>query len=166
MRRAVYAGSFDPVTNGHLWMITQGAALFDELVVVIGENPEKRCLFSLEERLEMLQAVTGGLTGVRVESMAGQFLVHYADAIGASVLLRGIRDTRDFEFERSMRYVNQDLQPGITTIFLMPPRELVEVSSSFIKGLIGPQGWQDVVQRYVPAPVYQRLLERCAHVLA
>jgi len=164
MRRAVYAGSFDPLTNGHLWMIEQGARLFDELVVAIGENPEKRYLFPLEERLALLRASLDGLSGVTVASFQNQFLVRYAESIGAGFILRGIRDVKDYEFERGMRYVNDDLHSGITTLFLMPPRELVEVSSSFVKGLVGPEGWREIVQRYVPAPVYQRLAERFAHV--
>jgi phosphopantetheine adenylyltransferase len=71
--------------------------------------------------------------------------------------VRAIRDTRDFEFERGMRHINQDLHPEITTVFLMPPRQIAEVSSSLVKGMVGPEGWQEVVQQYVPAPVFQLL---------
>ncbi|HEY3415812.1 MAG TPA: pantetheine-phosphate adenylyltransferase [Armatimonadota bacterium] len=164
MRRGVYAGSFDPMTNGHCWMITQGATLFDELIVAIGENPDKRYLFSLDERLAMLREVVGEMPGVTVAAFEQQFLVNYAKSVEADFLLRGIRDGRDFEFERSMRYVNHDLDADISTVFLLPPREMVEISSNFVKGLIGPQGWPEVVRRYVPSPVYPRLLERFAYV--
>lgn len=164
MKRGIYAGSFDLLTNGHLWMIVQGATLFDELIVAIGENTAKQYLFPLDERMAMLQDVVGGMPGVTLDSFHNQFLINYAQSVNAGFLLRGIRDVRDYEFERGMRYVNCDLHADISTVFLIPPREMVEISSSFVKGLIGPHGWQDVVQRYVPAPVYQRLLSRFAHV--
>lgn len=160
--RAVYAGTFDPLTNGHLWMIEQGAALCDELIVAIGDNPEKRTLFTLDERLGMLRAATAHLPGVRVAHFSQQFLVHFAAAEGARVLLRGIRNARDFAFEHDMRQINADLAPEITTLFLLPPRDLAEVSATFVKGLIGLQGWQDIVRRYVPATVYTKLIEHFA----
>jgi len=163
MRRAVYAGSFDPITNGHLWLVEQGAQLFDELIVAIGDNPEKRYTFPLHERLGMLHASLAGLPGVTVTSFLNQYLVNYARSVGASYILRGIRDGRDYEYERGMRHVNDDLQPEVTTIFLMPPRRIAEVSSSMVKALIGPAGWPEIVQRYVPAPVYAHLLTRYCH---
>lgn len=159
MKKAVYAGSFDPVTLGHLWMIEHGAAMFDELIVAIGVNPDKRYTFSLEQRAAMLRETTAQFANVRVEVFENQYLVNYARQIGASTILRGIRSASDYEFERTMRYINGDLYPDITTVFLMPPREIAEVSSTMVKGLVGPAGWEDVVHRYVPEPVYLRLLE-------
>ncbi len=159
-RKAVYAGSFDPVTNGHLWMIEQGARLFDELVVAIGVNPDKKYTFSLEERLRVLRSAVQEIERVSVDSFENQYLVNYARRIGAGFILRGIRDARDFEFERGMRHVNQDLQPEIATVFLMPPRAISEVSSSLVKGLIGPDGWRDIVRGYVPMSVFELILNR------
>ena len=159
MKKAVYAGSFDPVTLGHLWMVEHGAAMFDELIVAIGVNPDKRYTFSLEQRAAMLRETTAQFANVRVEVFENQYLVNYARQIGASTILRGIRSASDYEFERTMRYINGDLYPDITTVFLMPPREIAEVSSTMVKGLVGPAGWEDVVHRYVPEPVYLRLLE-------
>ncbi|RCK77882.1 MAG: Phosphopantetheine adenylyltransferase [Candidatus Ozemobacter sibiricus] len=156
-RKAVYAGSFDPITNSHLWMIEQGSRLFDELIVAIGQNPDKRYTFSLEERRRVLQASVEGLAGVTVDHFENRYLVEYARSQGAGYIVRAIRDTRDFEFERGMRHINQDLHPEITTVFLMPPRQIAEVSSSLVKGMVGPEGWQEVVQQYVPAPVFQLL---------
>ncbi len=162
MRRAVYAGSFDPITNGHLWMIEQGARLFDELIVAIGTNPEKAYTFTLEERLEMLQGAIGDLPRTRIDSFSAQFLVQYAHEVGAQYILRGIRSATDYEYERAMRYVNGDLRPEIVTVFLMPPREIAEVSSSLVKGLVGPEGWERIVRQYVPEATYRLLVRKLA----
>ena len=159
-KTAVYAGSFDPITHGHLWMVEQGVEMFDELMIAIGENPDKKYAFSMEERLQALRESVANLPRVSVGSFKNQFLVNYARSVGAHYILRGIRDVRDYEFERGMRHINDDLQPEITTVFLMPPREIAEISSSLIKGLIGPEGWQNEVQRYVPPPVYKLLLAK------
>lgn len=158
IRRAVYAGSFDPVTNGHLWMIEEAAKLFDEVIVAIGVNPEKHCTFSADERAQMLRESLPSAGRVRVEIFSNQFLVDYARQVEANYIVRGIRTASDYEYERTMRYINNDLVPSIRTVFLMPPREFAEVSSTMVKGLVGPLGWENVVDRYVPAPVYERLL--------
>lgn len=156
----VYAGSFDPLTVGHLWMIEQGVRLFDQLVVALGLNPDKRYTFSPEERLDMLRESLGHHPGLQITSFTNQYLIHYAQSIGATHILRGIRSAGDYEYERSMRNINGDLDSGICSVFLMPPRDIAEVSSSLVKGLVGPEGWRDVVKTYVPDPVYQRLTAR------
>lgn len=158
VRRAVYAGSFDPPTNGHLWMIRSAQALFDELVVAIGVNPDKKATYSIDERRKMLEAITREFPNVIVDVFENQFLVNYADSIGAAHVVRGIRTAADYEYERSMRYINHDMQPGITTILLMPPREYAEVSSTMVKGMVGPEGWTEMIRRYVPEAVYQKML--------
>lgn len=160
MPRAVYAGSFDPITLGHLWMIDQGRALFEELIVAVGINPEKRYRFSFEDRLAMLREVTAPFPNVRIASYENLFLVHYAERVGANFILRGIRNEQDYQYERGMRYVNAELDARVRTVFLIPPRELVEVSSSFVKGLVGPTGWENVLEKYVPPAVYRRFVER------
>lgn len=152
-RKAVYAGSFDPVTNGHLYMIKEGSKLFDEFVIAVGTNPEKQYTFSAEERMAMLRAVTKGMRNVRIMRMEGVFLVDFARSIGASYILRGIRNESDYLYERTMRNVNGDMRPDVTTVFLMPPREIADVSSSFVKGLVGPKGWERAVARYIPPEV-------------
>ncbi len=157
-RVCVYAGSFDPPTNGHMYMITQGARLFDRLIVAVGINPNKTYTFTVEERLEMLRQCVVGLDNVKVESFEGKFLVRYAESVQAGYVLRGIRSLEDYRFEHAMRNVNEDLAPGIATVFLMPPREICEISSSFVKGLIGFEGWKEAIEPYVPAPVYEKLL--------
>jgi pantetheine-phosphate adenylyltransferase len=153
MKRAVYAGSFDPPTNGHMFMIQEGAALFDELVVAIGVNPDKKSTFSLDERLELLRQATRQWKNVRVDSFANKYLVKYAASVQARYVLRGIRNANDFEYEKGMRHMNQGFEPTVTTLFLVPPRDLAEISSSFVKGLVGPEGWHEIVQDLVPAPV-------------
>jgi pantetheine-phosphate adenylyltransferase len=155
----VYAGSFDPLTVGHIWMVEQGARLFDRLTVAIGVNPDKKYTFPLKERLDMLREATKELPNVSVASFSNRYLIHYAQQIGATHILRGIRTESDYEFERTMRNINGDLDSGICTVFLMPPRGIAEVSSSMVKGLIGPTGWQKIVRKYVPAAVYHRLVK-------
>lgn len=159
-RLAVYAGSFDPLTIGHLWMIERGVEMFDQLVVGIGVNPDKRCTFTVEERLGMLRQSTKGYRNLKVETFGHQFLIKYAQTLNATFILRGIRSESDYEYERVMRNINGDLSPEITTVFLMPPRGIAEVSSSMVKGLIGPEGWEKVIREYVPQPVYKKLLEK------
>jgi pantetheine-phosphate adenylyltransferase len=157
-RLGVYAGSFDPLTVGHLWMIEQGVQLFDRLTVAVGVNPDKKYTFSLEERLVMLRESTKKFRNVSVASFSNRYLIHYAQEIGATHILRGIRTESDYEFERTMRNIHGDLDAAICTVFLMPPRGIAEVSSSMVRGLIGPAGWQKIVRKYVTEAVYKRLL--------
>lgn len=159
-RHAVYAGSFDPLTVGHLWMIERGVELFNELTVAIGVNPGKQPTFNVEERLSMLAASVEHLSAVKVDTFGAKYLIHYARSLGATHIIRGIRSPTDFEYERNMRNLNSDIEPSITTVFLMPPREIAEVSSSMVKGLIGPEGWETIVQKYVPSAVYNQLISR------
>jgi len=160
MRRAVYAGSFDPITFGHIWMVRQGSLLFDELIVAIGVNADKKCMFTLDQRLEMLREALSPFKNVTVTSFENLFLVRYAQQVQASFILRGIRNGDDYEYERGMRHINAEFSPDILTVFLMPPREYAEISSSFVKGLVGPDGWEDVVEKYVPPSVCQKFIER------
>ena len=159
-RLAVYAGTFDPLTVGHLWMITEGSRLFDKLIVAIGINPDKRTLFSTQERLAMLVDSTRGLPNIAAETFTNQYLINYAHGAGARYILRGVRNETDYTYERGMRNINGDLGSGITTVFLMPPRDIAEVSSSMVKGLVGPEGWEQVVEKYVPGPVFEKLKEK------
>lgn len=158
--RAVYAGSFDPITNGHLWMIEQGSRMFDELFVAIGINADKKYLFSLDDRMAMLRDAVKSFQNVTVASFENLFLVHYARQVSAGFILRGIRNEVDYGYERGMRYINAELNGDVLTTFLMPPREYAEISSSFVKGLVGPAGWEDVVAKYVPPAVHAKFLDR------
>ena len=154
-RIGIYAGSFDPPTKGHLWMIEQGAQLFDELVVVLGVNPDKKGFLTAQQRMDALRGMlAGGPANVRVEKMQGGFLVEFARRLGATHLLRGVRNTVDFEYEKSMDRMNARMEPGLRTVYLMPPPELEEVSSSMVRGFVGVQGWQRWVQECVPSNVF------------
>ncbi len=157
MRTAVYAGSFDPPTNGHLWMIERGLEMFDRLYVAIGNNSSKTYSFSVEERIKLLSESTPSCERLTISKFNNRYLVDYARDVNAQYILRGIRSSGDFEYERVMRHINGDMAPKITTTFLMPPRDIAELSSSMVKSLIGPEGWQDPVRRYVPNPVFKAL---------
>mgnify|MGYP002655139543 CR=1 FL=1 len=160
MRTAVYAGSFDPPTNGHLWMIERGLEMFDRLIVAIGNNPAKSYSFTVERRLELLKECTGENERLRISHFNNRYLVDYAKRKDARYILRGIRSPNDYEYERVMRHINADMAPEITTVFLMPPRDIAELSSSMIKSLTGPAGWEETVRRYVPDPVFNALAAR------
>ena len=157
MRIAVYAGSFDPPTNGHLWMIERGLEMFDKLIVAIGSNPAKSYSYTIEERLAMLRASAPKSDRLEVVHFDNRYLVEYAAEKGAAYILRGIRSPSDYEYERVMRHINSDMAPEITTVFLMPPRDIAELSSSMIKSLTGPDGWEKTVKRYVPPQVFEVL---------
>jgi pantetheine-phosphate adenylyltransferase len=156
---AVYAGTFDPVTLGHLWMIEQGSILFDKLIVAIGTNFEKQNFFSLKDRISLLKESTREFKNVEIDEFSGQFLIRYSESIGAKFILRGIRNPSDYEYEKALRHINSDLNPAITTVFLMPPREISEVSSSIVKGLVGGEGWETILGKYVPQCVIGKLKE-------
>jgi len=156
--KAIYAGSFDPPTLGHDWMIEEARGMFGSLIVAVGINAAKKTMFTVEERIKMLKDMYGDK--VIVDSFEGEFLIHYAIRKQAYYLVRGIRSVTDFEYEQGMRHINNDINSEITTVFLMPPRNLSEVSSSLVKGLIGPTGWRDVIKRYVPDIVYQKFIDR------
>lgn len=156
----IYAGSFDPPTNGHVWMIEHAAKIVDGLIVAIGENPKKTTTYSKEQRVQWLLEINKSFNNTMVVSFTNQYLVHYAKGIGATHIVRGIRNYHDYVYEQDMRQINSDLVPDIGTIFLMPPAHLNKVSSSLVKGLIGPDDWQNIVKRYVPECVYASLRER------
>ena len=153
---AIYPGSFDPITNGHLDLIARGARLFDKLFVALLRNESKQPLFSLAERMEMLNEVVASYDNVVVDSFHG-LLVDYAAARGATVLLRGIRAISDYEYELQMALMNRRLRPEMETVFLLAREEYSFISSRLVKEVIGLGG---NIAGLVPPPVELRLKKR------
>lgn len=158
-RRAIYPGSFDPVTNGHLDLIKRAQSIFDEVIVVIAVNSEKNTLFSVEERVAFLKRALRGLNGVRVESHEG-LTVEYAAAKKASTLIRGLRATSDFDYEFQMALTNRRLSKKVDTIFLMPSESHFYLSSRLIKEVATLGG--DIshhVPTFVASAIRRKLLQ-------
>ena len=158
MRRAVYPGSFDPVTNGHLDVIERARKLFDEVIVAVARTDEKQALFSLEERLQFLQDSVGKIDMVRIAQFDG-LLVEFATAQKASAVIRGLRAVSDFEFEFQMALMNRKLEAGVETIFLMPKEEYTYLSSRIIKEIARLGG---DVSSFVPPVVSKALVRKFA----
>jgi pantetheine-phosphate adenylyltransferase len=131
-RRAIYPGSFDPVTNGHLDVIDRARKVFDEVVVGVAHNDQKHPLFSLEERLDLLKGALGKVSNVEVAPLDG-LLVDFAVAREATAVIRGLRAISDFEFEFQMALMNRKLESSVETIFLMPKEEYTYLSSRIVK---------------------------------
>jgi len=156
MRAAIYPGSFDPVTNGHLDILRRATRLFDRVYVAVLKNSEKRALFTAEERLEMLKEVTSGMDGVICETFDG-LAVTYARSRGAIAMVRGLRAVSDFEAEFKMATANSRLDPEIEMVYLMTSTEHSFLSSSIVREVASMGG---PVDAWVPAPVARRLKER------
>jgi pantetheine-phosphate adenylyltransferase len=156
---AIYPGSFDPVTNGHLDLINRGSKIFDRLIVAIARNPDKeQTLFTLDERKEMLQAMTADLDNVVVDTFEG-LLVNYCVKKGANAVLRGIRAVRDYEFELQMALMNRKMEPRVETVFMMPAEKYSYLSSRIVREIAqfgGP------LTGLVPELVERRLREKIA----
>jgi len=157
IRRAVCPGSFDPVTNGHLDIISRSAHLYDEVVVAVLINKSKSGLFSVEERMAMLAEATAAYGNVRVDAFHG-LLVDYCRTNQIRVIVKGLRAVSDFDYELKMAQMNHGLA-GIDTLFMPTNAEYSFISSSLVKEIATYGG---DVSALMPAPVYQRLLERVA----
>ena len=153
---AVYPGSFDPLTNGHVDIILRGARLFDRIIVAILVNAEKKPLFSMDERVEIAREVFKHQTNVEVDTFDG-LLVDYVARRGAHVIVRGLRAVSDFEFEFQMALMNQRLNADIETVFMMPAEQYTYISSRLIKEVFSLGGR---VSGLVPDLVEQRLRQK------
>lgn len=153
---AIYPGSFDPPTNGHLDLIARGSQIFDELIVAVLRNAEKSPLFSLGERRLMLEALTDGFKNVSVDTFDG-LTVDYATRVGASAVLRGIRAISDYEYELQMALMNRKLRPDLETIFMMPAEQYSYLSSKLVREVAQLGG---SIKDLVPELVEQRLKEK------
>ena len=158
MRRAIYPGSFDPVTNGHVDVVERARKLFDEVIVAVAHNDEKQPLFPLPERLDLLQQTVGKMENVRIAQFHG-LLVDFAAAQQASAVIRGLRAVSDFEFEFQMALMNRKLESSVETIFLMPKEEYTYLSSRLVKEIARLGG---DVSKFVPDLVAKALRKKFA----
>ncbi len=150
---AIYPGTFDPITNGHLDLVARAARLFDKVIVAVAVNAGKTPLFSLQERVSLVEQAVSGHSNVIVTGF-GNLLVDCARQHGASVILRGLRAVSDFEYEFQMAGMNRNLAPELETLFLTPPEQYTFISSSVIKAIAELQG---DISSFVPDCVYQEL---------
>jgi pantetheine-phosphate adenylyltransferase len=153
---AVYPGSFDPITNGHIDIINRGLRCFDKIVILVGYNPVKTFLFSVEERISMIKDLIGDNPRLDVDSYSG-LIVNYVEEIGANVILRGLRALSDFEYEFQMALINRRLDRNIETVFLMTGSRWFYTNSSIIKEAASMGG---TVRGLVPDSVFQKLKEK------
>ncbi len=157
-RRAIYPGSFDPVTYGHLDIIRRALSIFDEVIVVVARNTEKDYLFTVDEKVALMRQAVRGLRGVTVDSMEG-LTVRYAVKKKAGTIIRGLRATSDFDYEFQMALTNRRLSKQVETIFLMPSESYFYLSSKLIKEIAILGG---AIRDYVPAAVAKKIEERLA----
>lgn len=160
MKIAVYAGSFDPLTLGHLQLIQEASKLFDLLHVSIGVNPAKKALFSVEERMEMLTETIKDIPNVVPNWFIDKYLVDYCADVGAQYYVRGLRNEEDYRFEKAIVHINRGINNAAKPVWLPAATEHEHVSSSVVKGLVGPIGWENVIKHYVPEPVMTALKQK------
>lgn len=152
-RSAVYPGTFDPITKGHIDLIERGRELFDRLVVAVARNPLKAPLFTAEERMTMAQEALAKLEGVEV-TVFDTLLIHFARDHGCRAIIRGLRAVSDFEYELQIALTNRKMSPDIETVFLTPSEPYIYLSSSIVKEIASYRG---PVSDFVPEPVEMRL---------
>lgn len=161
MKIAIYPGSFDPITNGHLNIIERAARSFDKLIVCVMVNGPKRPMFSKEERVAMIRSVTDNLPNVVVDC-SDKMLVEYAKDVGASVIIKGLRAVSDFEHEFQMALINHKINPNVDTMFLMAEHQYMYLSSSAVKEL----GRYDAdLSDFLPEPIIPQFRKRMKETL-
>ncbi|HSY25952.1 MAG TPA: pantetheine-phosphate adenylyltransferase [Burkholderiaceae bacterium] len=157
MKEIAFSGTLDPITNGHMWVIGEARSLADEVTIFLSENSLKKPQFPAEERKRIIElsAVERGWKNVHVVIVKGDYTARVAKKRGIDYLIRGIRNTSDFDYENLIQQTNVDVLHGAKTIFVMPPRDLGSVSSSFVRTLQGPVGWHWNMKKFVPGPAYR-----------
>lgn len=158
MKKVIYPGTFDPITNGHVDLVARGARLFDELVVAIAESPKKKPLLSLDERVELAAQSLAHLPNVQVLGFSN-LLAEFVQQQGAHIILRGLRAVSDFEYEFQLADMNRHLAPELESVFLTPANHLSYISSTLIREIAALGG--DITE-FVPAPVAERLRQKFA----
>ncbi|NTV45326.1 MAG: pantetheine-phosphate adenylyltransferase [Chlorobiales bacterium] len=159
MKSAIYPGTFDPITNGHIDVLERAISIFDEVTVVVAVNSQKTPLFSAEERQEIIQEVVSKYPNVKVEILRDGLLADYARKTGATTIIRGLRQVTDFEYEFQIALMNRNLYPEITTVFLMPNEKYTYLASSIVREVARLGG---DISNFVPATVLARLKEKFA----
>lgn len=154
--KAIYPGTFDPITNGHIDIVTRAAAMFTEVVLAIAASPGKKPMFSLDERVALAQSATAHLPNVTVVGFS-DLMANFARAQQANILIRGLRAVADFEYEMQLAHMNRHLMPELESVFLMPSKEWSFISSSLVKEVARHQG---DVAHFLPPNVHQALLEK------
>jgi len=149
---SLYAGSFDPITRGHEWIIDNAPG---ELTIAVADNPAKRSTFTAAVRADLVRETTRGRRRIQVIGLV--YLAEFAAEIGADYIIRGVRSVADYEYERAYADVNRTINPHPIHMLMMPPPELASVSSSVVKSLVGPAGWEAVVAKYVSPVVLEAL---------
>lgn len=157
MKKIGFSGTLDPITNGHMWVIGEARAMADQVIVFLSENTLKKPQFSAEERQRIIELSTRerGWDNVSVQIVRGAYTARAAKHAGVDYLIRGIRNTADFDYENLIQQTNVDVLHGAKSIFVMPPRDLGSVSSSFVRALQGPVGWHWHMRKFVPGPAYE-----------
>lgn len=155
-KRAIYPGTFDPITNGHIDIVTRAAAMFDELILAIAASPSKKPMFSLDERVALAQEATAHLQNVTVVGFS-DLMANFAREQQATILIRGLRAVADFEYEMQLAHMNRHLMPTLESVYLMPSKEWSFISSSLVKEVARHQG---DVAHFLPQPVHQALLDK------
>ena len=156
MKRAIYPGTFDPITNGHVDIIQRAAEMFDKVIVAVAENKAKKPMFTVDERVSMVKKATKSISNVKVISFHS-LLVDLSDELDANIIIRGIRAVSDFEYEFQMGYANASLKKELETIFLMPSLKYAFISSSIVRSILPFDG---KIEHLVPHCILKDILEK------
>lgn len=166
MKIGAVAGSFDPITNGHIWLISAASVLVDKLYVVIARNQEKKSLFTFDERLQMCDEAFNEVfpraihDKIEIKYINNELLFDWASHNNVTHIFRGLRDTQDYVYENSMQVINKDIAASINTVFFMTPPELIGISSSTVKAIAGFDNWESRICKYVPAATMRAFREK------
>lgn len=161
MNKIAFTGSFDPITLGHLWVIEEASNIADNVEIIIATNPNKKYMFPIDVRAKMISDILiekGLANRASVHIAENEYSALTATELGCEYLIRGIRSASDFDYESVIQKANTEILGGVKTLFVMPPRDLESVSSSFVKSLIGPKRWHIHIQKFVPKVVYRQFV--------